>query len=46
VPQTTAAIRIPQAQGPLVGFEVGRSGERVIRAAPEGEGFKAGSRSI
>jgi hypothetical protein len=42
VPHTTAAIRIPQAQGPLVGFDVGRSGERVIRAAPEGEGFKSG----
>ena len=42
VPQTTAAIRIPQAQGPLVGFDVGRSSERVIRAAPEGETFKAG----
>jgi hypothetical protein len=42
VPHTTAAIRLPQAQGPLVGFDVGRSGERVIRAAPEGEGFKSG----
>jgi hypothetical protein len=42
VPHTTAAIRIPQAQGPLVGFDVGRSSERVIRAAPEGEGFKSG----
>ena len=42
VPQTTAAIRIPQAQGPLVGFDVGRSSERVIRAAPDGEAFKAG----
>jgi hypothetical protein len=45
VPHTTAAIRIPQAQGPLVGFDVGRSSERVIRAAPEGEGFKSASRS-
>jgi hypothetical protein len=42
VPHTTAAIRIPQAQGPLVGFDVGRSSERVIRAAPEGEAFKSG----
>ncbi|HYI18308.1 MAG TPA: hypothetical protein VD836_06340 [Solirubrobacteraceae bacterium] len=42
VPHTTAAIRIPPAQGPLVGFDVGRSGERVIHAAPKGEGFKAG----
>jgi hypothetical protein len=42
VPHTTAAIRIPQAQGPLVGFDVGRSSERVLRAAPEGEGFKSG----
>ena len=42
VPQTTAGIRIPQAQGPLVGFDVGRSSERVIRAAAEGETFKSG----
>jgi hypothetical protein len=42
VPHTTAAIRIPQAQGPLVGFDVGRSNERVIHAAPEGEAFKSG----
>ena len=40
VPQTTAAIRIPQAQGPLVGFDVGRSSERVIHAAPEGEALQ------
>ena len=42
VPQTTVGIRIPTAQGPLVGFDVGRSGERVIHAAPEGEAFKSG----
>jgi hypothetical protein len=42
VPHTSAAIRIPQAQVPLVGFDVGRSSERVIRAAAEGEGFKSG----
>jgi hypothetical protein len=42
VPQTTVGIRIPAAQGPLVGFDVGRSSERVIRAAPEGEAFKSG----
>jgi hypothetical protein len=42
VPQTTVGIRIPEAQGPLVGFDVGRSSERVIRAAPEGEAFKSG----
>ena len=34
VPQTTVGIRIPAAQGQLVGFDVGRGSERVIRAAP------------
>src|SRR5215208_3303034 len=42
VPHTTVGIRIPAAQGPLVGFDVGRSSERVIHAAPEGEAFKSG----
>ena len=41
VPHTTAAIRIPQAQGPLVGFDVGRSGERDPRS-PRRRGFKSG----
>ena len=42
VPHTTAAVRVPQAQGLLVGIDVGRSSERVLHAAPEGEAFKAG----
>ena len=42
VPHTTAAIRVPQAQSAIVGLDVGRGGERVLHAAPDGEGFKAG----
>ena len=42
VPKTTVGIRIPAAQGQLVGFDVGRGSERVIRAAPEGEALKSG----
>lgn len=41
-PHTTAAVRLPQAQGAIVGLDVGRSGERVLHAAPEGEAFSSG----
>ena len=41
-PHTTAAVRIPQAQGAIVGLDVGRGGERVLHAAPDGEAFSAG----
>jgi hypothetical protein len=43
VPHTTAAVRLPQAQGAIVGLDVGRSGERVLHAAPDGEAFRAGA---
>jgi hypothetical protein len=33
-PATTAAIRLPEAQGPLVGLQVGRRKERVIQGDP------------
>jgi len=36
-PTTTVAIRLPEAQGPLVGLQVGRKNERVI----QGGGAKA-----
>ena len=42
VPHTTAAVRIPQVQGALVGLDAGRSRERVLHAAPDGEAFKSG----
>ena len=41
VPHTTAAVRIPQAQGAIVGLDVGRSSERVLHAAPDGEAFSS-----
>jgi hypothetical protein len=37
-PYTVAAIRLPQASGPLVGLDVGRSRERVMDADPPGSG--------
>ena len=42
VPHTTAAVRVPQAQGAVVGLDVGRGSERVLHAAPDGEGFRSG----
>ncbi len=38
VPYTVCAIRVPQAQGAIVGLDIGRDKERVIHADRPGEG--------